>query len=130
MNQPHAAPVHNYSQDGSQRHQFNEVGVPIYAPNSFGGPVADPARGQDGAWESDGELVRTAATLHSEDSDFGQPGTLYREVYDDGAKARLLETLTGQGQSITIDEIRERFFQYWTNVDGELGAKLRAAVAV
>ena len=84
---------------------------------------------QDGAWESDGELVRTAATLHSEDSDFGQPGTLYREVYDDGAKARLLETLTGQGQSITIDEIRERFFQYWTNVDAELGAKLRAAVA-
>ncbi|NUS65541.1 MAG: catalase [Saccharothrix sp.] len=129
VNQPHAAPVHNYSQDGSQRHHFNEVGTPNYAPNSFGGPVADPARGHDGSWAQDGELVRTAATLHSEDGDFVQPGTLYREVYDDGAKARLLETLTGQGQSITIDEIRERFFQYWTNVDAELGAKLRAAVA-
>ena len=42
-----------------------------------------------GSWESDGELVRAAATLHAEDDDFGQAGTLYREVYDDEAKAAL-----------------------------------------
>ena len=41
-------------------------------------------------------------------------------------RARFLETLTGQGRSITIDAIRERFFQYWTNVDADLGAALRA----
>ncbi|PPL14492.1 catalase [Microterricola pindariensis] len=129
VNAPHAAPVHNYSQDGAQRHGFNSPSTPVYAPNSFGGPAASVEAAGMGTWESDGELVRAAATLHSEDSDFGQAGTLYREVFDDAAKARFVDTLTGQGSSITIDEIRERFFQYWTNVDAELGATLRVTVA-
>lgn len=129
VNAPHAAPVHNYSQDGAQRHGFNAPSVPVYAPNSVGGPAASAAAAGAGSWESDGELVRSAATLHAEDSDFGQAGTLYREVFDDAAKARFVDTLTGQGSSITIDDIRERFFQYWTNVDAELGATLRVTVA-
>ena len=128
VNAPHAAPVHNYSQDGAQRHAFNHPDVPVYAPNSFGGPVADPARASEGSWESDGALTRAAATLHAADDDFGQAGTLYREVFDDAARARFLVTLTGQGDSITVDAIRERFFQYWTNVDAGLGAALRAEV--
>ena len=41
VNAPHAAPVHNYSQDGAQRHGFNAPTTPVYAPNSFGGPTAD-----------------------------------------------------------------------------------------
>jgi len=122
------APVHNYSQDGSQRHGFKAASDPVYAPNSFGGPVADPARAATGSWESDGELVRSAATLHSEDDDFGQAGTLYRHVFDDAAKARFVETLVGQGSGITVDRVRERFFWYWTNVDAALGATLREKV--
>lgn len=43
-------------------------------------------------------------------------------------RARFLETLTGQGKSITVDGIRERFFQYWTNVDAALGEALRSRV--
>jgi len=129
VNAPHAAPVHTYSQDGAARRSFKPASAPVYAPNSFGGPVADADRAGEGGWETDGELVRTAATLHSEDSDFGQPGTLYREVFDDAAKARFLATLTGQGNSLTVPGIKERFFEYWTNVDADLGAKLRASVA-
>ena len=123
------APVHNYSQDGAGRHGFKPATAPVYAPNSFGGPVADPARAQVGSWESDGELVRTAATLHAEDSDFGQAGTLYREVFDDASKARFLETITGAVGGTTNPEIRERAIQYWTSVDSTLGANLRAALA-
>ena len=81
---------------------------------------------RDRSWESDGELIRAAATLHLDDDDFGQAGTLYRTVFDDEQRARFLDTLTGQGQAITIDAIRERFFQYWTNVDASLGEALRA----
>ncbi|MFC6356051.1 catalase [Luethyella okanaganae] len=127
VNAPHAAPVHSYAKDGAQRHTFNPPSVPVYAPNSFGGPVADSRRASEVGWESDGELVRAAATLHSEDDDFGQAGALYRHVFDDAAKARLLETLTGQCMQITDDGVRERFFGYWTNVDAGLGAALRAA---
>ena len=129
VNAPHAAPVHTYTQDGAARHGFNPPTTPVYAPNSFGGPVADGERSGVGSWENDGELVRAAATLHAQDDDFGQAGTLYRDVFDDAAKARFLETLTGQGLSISVPEIRERFFWYWTSVDAGLGAQLRAAVA-
>ncbi len=129
VNAPHAADVHSYTRDGAQRHQFPPATAPNYAPNSFGGPVADPELARAGSWESDGALVRTAATLHAEDDDFGQPGTLYREVFDADAKARFLETLSGQAQAITVDDIRERFFVYWTNVDAGLGQALRDAYA-
>ncbi len=129
VNAPKAAAVNNYSQDGSQRHGFNSPSTPVYAPNSKGGPVADAAAAGEGGWESDGELVRAASALHAEDSDFGQAGTLYRDVFDDAAKERFHATLTGQGKSITVDDIRERFFQYWTNVDAGLGDLLRKTVA-
>ena len=129
VNAPHAATVHSYTQDGAIRHSFKPASVPDYAPNSFGGPVADADRAAEGGFETDGELMRTAATLHSEDSDFGQPGALYREVFDDAAKARFLATLIGQGNSLTVPVIKEHFFEYWTNVDAGLGAKLRTSVA-
>ena len=80
---------------------------------------------QEASWEDDGELVRTAATLREDDGDFVQPGILYRHVFSDEQKARFHETLAGQAQAITINEIRERFFQYWTNVDPGLGETLR-----
>jgi len=128
VNAPRTA-VHNYSQDGSLRHGFKPASAPVYAPNSTGGPVADPARAKTGSWESDGELTRTAATLHAEDSDFGQAGTLYREVFDAASKARFLETITGAVGGVQSPEITERAIQYWTNVDAELGAALRARLA-
>ncbi len=82
----------------------------------------------DNGWEADGELVRQAYTLHAEDDDFGQAGTLYREVFDDAARDRFLDTLTGQGKAIANDTVLENFFGYWSTVDADLGAKLRAAV--
>ena len=125
VNRP-ISPVNNYSQDGSLRHGYKPATAPVYAPNSFGGPVAEPARAAEGSWEFDGPLVRSAATLHSEDSDFGQAGTLYREVFTDAAKARFLDTITGAVGGVQSPAIKERAIQYWTNVDAELGAKLRA----
>jgi len=128
VNQPHAAPVANFQHEGNMRYQFNDASSRTYTPNSYGGPEADPARAGEGSWETDGSLIRAAQTLHSEDDDFGQAGTLYREVFDAEAKERFHATLTGQGNSITVPEIRERFFVYWSQVDPKLGAVLRASV--
>src|SRR5690606_24205306 len=118
----------NYQHEGQMRYFANPATQPVHASNTLGGPVADEARAGEVNWETDGPLLRAAQTLRSEDSDFGQAGTLYRDVFNDEEKARFLETLTGQGNSITVDDIRERFFQYWTNVDQNLGAQLRATV--
>ncbi len=129
VNQPHAAgEVSNYQHEGPMRYRFNDASSRTYAPNSYGGPAADPARAGEGGWETDGSLIRAAQTLHSDDDDFGQAGTLYREVFDDQSKARLLETLVGQYGALTVDGIKARFIQYWTNVDAGLGAKIAERV--
>ena len=128
VNQPHAGEVSNYQHEGNMRYQFSDATARTYAPNSYGGPEADPALASEGSWDTDGALIRAAATLHAEDDDFGQAGTLYRKVYDDGAKARLLQTLVGQYNSLTVERIQERFLWYWTSVDTDLGAKLVTAV--
>src|SRR5258706_14204218 len=67
-------PVHSYSKDGAMR--VENVSDPVYAPNSYGGPKADPARTDEaGLWYADGDMVRKAYTLRGEDNDFGQAGT-------------------------------------------------------
>ncbi|MGN8246440.1 catalase [Cellulomonas soli] len=126
VNAPHS-PTHSYDKDGAARYSFHAADVPVYAPSSRGGAHADPLRAAESAgWESDGALVRAAAALHSEDDDFGQAGTLYREVFDDAARERFLATITGHVGAVKTDDIRERAIGYWTHVDGDLGAKLRA----
>ncbi|GEK80871.1 catalase [Agrococcus baldri] len=124
------AEVHSYHKDGSMRHGFRPASAPVYAPNSFGGPAADAAAaGDEAGWASDGELVRVAHTLHPEDDDFGQPGTLFREVFTDAERERMIANVTGHVGATRIPEIRERAIQYWKNVDAELGARVEAGLA-
>ena len=57
--------------------RYQQVSDPVYAPNSKGGPRADTTRyGEPAGRYTDGEMVRTAYTLHAEDDDWGQAGTL------------------------------------------------------
>ncbi|HKU10742.1 MAG TPA: catalase [Sinomonas sp.] len=118
--------VRNYSQDGSARFYFNSPETPVYAPNSLGGPAAVEPTNPGGGWENDGELTLAAHSLHAEDGDFVQPGILYREVFNDAERARFLQTIAGAVGGVKRADIKERAIQYWTNVDAELGAKLRA----
>jgi catalase len=117
--------VNTYGHEGNMRYNAAPASMPTYVPNSHGSPVADPQKAGDGGWESDGALVRSAATLRADDDDFGQAGTLYRDVFDDAGKARFLETITGAVGGVKDDGIRERAIGYWTNVDAGLGAALR-----
>ena len=128
VNQPHAAEVRNYMHEGAMQFLFNPADARVYAPNSYGGPAADAERGIEATWENDGELVRSAYTLHAEDDDFGQAGTLYRDVFNDEEKARFIDTLVGQYGGLTVDRIKVRFFKYCTMFDAGLGATLRERV--
>ena len=56
---------------------------PVYAPNSFGRGYADEVGEVEEGWETDGAMVRQAYTLREDDDDFGQAGTLVREVWND-----------------------------------------------
>ncbi|MCS5734761.1 catalase [Herbiconiux daphne] len=119
----------SYSKDGAMRFSHNDPSVPVYAPNSFGGPHADPAlAGDDSGWDSDGALLRVAATLHADDDDFGQAGTLVREVLDDAARARLVSNIAGHVSKVTIPELRVRVLEYWHNVDPTLALRVAEAL--
>ncbi|WP_137121055.1 catalase [Segeticoccus rhizosphaerae] len=127
VNYPRHAPVRSYSKDGAMR--YHPVSDPVYAPNSKGGPSADTARfGEPAGWRTDGDLVRSAYTLHAEDDDFGQPGTLVREVLDDAARERLVGNIVGHLLDGVSEPVLVRAFEYWRNVDQDLGDRVESGV--
>jgi catalase len=126
VNTPHA-PAHSYSKDGVGR--TVNVSDPVYAPNSYGGPKADPAQTDDaGLWAADGDMVRSAYTARAEDDDFGQAGTMVREVLDDEARERLVSNVAGHLSQDVSDKVLARAFEYWKTIDAELGERIEQAV--
>ena len=119
-------PVHGYSKDGVMR--IRNVADPVYAPNSKGGPQADTEAYQPNYWYSDGDMVRAAYTLHAEDDDFGQPGTLVRDVLDDAARGRLVSNVVGHLSEGVTEPVLQRAFEYWRNVDKHLGDLVESGV--
>jgi catalase len=120
--------VHSYNKDASMtyRHAGDQ---PVYAPNSFGGPQADPEGAGDLGWGVEaGELGRYAYEKHAEDDDFGQPGTMYREVMDDTNRELLVENIVGHASDDVSEPMQQRVVAYWTKVDEELGARVAAGL--
>ncbi|MFC4944636.1 catalase [Pseudonocardia sp. GCM10023141] len=126
VNRP-VVPVNSYSKDGAMR--VDNVSDPVYAPNSYDGPKADPALTDDsGLWYADGEMVRTAYTLRAEDDDFGQAGTMVRDVLDDEARARLVGNVAGHLSAGVSEPVLARAFEYWKSIDKEIGDRIEQAV--
>jgi catalase len=73
-------------------------------------------------------MVRSAYTLHEQDDDWGQPGTLVREVLDDAARERLVSNVVGHLLNAVTEPVLQRAFEYWSNVDKDLGSKIEAGV--
>jgi catalase len=121
------SPVHSYSKDGAMR--YHNVSDPVYAPNSKGGPKADTAHyGEPAGWHTDGEMVHAAQTLHADDDDWGQAGTMVRDVFDDAARARLVSNIVGHLLDGVTEPVLLRAFEYWRNVDKDLGDRVEQGV--
>ncbi|MGH3857192.1 MAG: catalase [Pseudonocardiaceae bacterium] len=121
------SPVHSYSKDGQMRYQ--NVSDPVYAPNSKGGPQADAARyGEPAGWHTEGHMMHAAYPLHAEDDDWGQAGTMVREVLDDAARGRLVDNIVGHLLNAVSEPVLERAFEYWSNVDKDLGDRVEQGV--
>ena len=73
-------------------------------------------------------MVRTAYTLREQDDDFGQPGTMVREVLDDAARDRLVSNIAGHLLDGVSEPVLQRAFEYWRNVDKNLGDRVEADV--
>jgi catalase len=108
-----------------------KVADPVYAPNSKGGPAADPQRyPYVERWEADGEFIHAASTLHREDDDWGQAGTLVREILDDGQRDRLVSNVVGHLSQAVSPPVLERAVAYWRSIDKELGDRIAGGVGV
>ncbi|MEJ8650328.1 catalase [Streptomyces sp. MS1.AVA.3] len=122
-NRPHV-PVHSYAKDGPMRFEPSRAARP-YAPNSYGGPAADTLRyGEPAGWETGGEMVREAYTLRRDDDDFGQPGTMVRQVLDDAARDRLVGNVSGHLLNGVSRPVLDRALQYWRNIDKNVGDRI------
>ena len=85
------APLHSYSKDGAMR--YVKVSDPGVRTKLQGRPAADTGRyGESAGWHADGEMVRTAYSLHAEDDDCCQATTLVREVMNDAQRDPLVST--------------------------------------
>jgi catalase len=116
-------PVHSYSKDGAMR--IHNVADPVYAPNSKGGPAADPERYPAvERWEADGEFVHAAYSLHAEDDDWGQAGTLVRDVMDEAQRDRLVSNVAGHLSQDVSEPVLQRALEYWRNVDQAIGDRI------
>jgi len=123
VNQPRAE-VHSYNIDGAMRYRHSG-NQPNYSPNSYGGPQADPAAELPYWPVEGGEIVRSAYTLHREDDDFGQAGTLYRKVMSDTDKANLAANIIGHASKPDMQsDVQARVVEYWRQVDADLGAQV------
>ena len=128
VNRPHS-PVNSYNKDGAMRYE-HAGDQPVYAPNSYGGPQAQPDKYSDPGWFVEaGEIMRTAYRPHAEDTDFVQVGDFYRKALDDTGRAHLIDNLAGHlGDPDVTPPVQERALGLWDQVDPDLDAWLRAAV--
>lgn len=122
VNQPRVE-VHSYNKDGAMRYRHNG-NQPVYAPNSYGGPQTDPERYPDASWFASGEIMRSAYEPHAEDTDFVQPGNLYRHVLSQVDRDHLVSNIVGHMSQGVERPVQERALNLWRQVDKDLGERI------
>lgn len=118
INRPHSE-VHNYQRDGAMRFDDNGGNRPHYEPNSFNGPKAAPLYSPL-PYEVSGLAQQTG--YRDEDSDFIQPGLLYR-LMTEAERSRLISNLVGHMKGAK-KEIQERQVQNFFKADPEYGTRI------
>ncbi len=129
VNRPKNAVKNSYSVAGPMSYENYPKDQPVYAPNSYGGPHANPARTTEGNLVSvEGDVLRSAPTLRKDDGDFNQAGDLVRNVLDDAARDRMVGNISGHLLNGVSEPILVKAFDYWKNVDADLGARVENVV--
>ena len=127
VNRAKHAPVHSYNRDGAMRSE--NPPDPVYAPNSFGGPVARPeVFGGDPSWSVTGEIVRAAYQAHRQDDDFVQATAMVNVAMDDGARDRLVANIVGHVSQGVEEPVLSRVFEYWHHIDKSVGDRVEEGV--
>lgn len=129
VNQPKNE-VHSYNKDGAMRY-VHSGNKPVYAPNSYGGPKADAEQYPDPSWfVNAGEIMRTAYLAHAEDTDFVQPGNLYRHTLSQTDREHLVNNIVGHMSEQVERVVQERALKLWYQVDKDLGSRVAKGLGI
>jgi len=127
VNAPHATTVQNtYQRDGKMRFDDNGGPGPNYEPNSFDGPVADPAY-KDPPLKISGDADRYEQK-RGVDDDYIQPGNLYRLMPEDERK-RLITNIAGSLKNVPVD-IQKKMVMHFAKADPEYGDGVARALGL
>ncbi|XP_053624850.1 catalase [Plodia interpunctella] len=125
VNCPFQTRVRNYQRDGPQA-IANQEGCPNYFPNSFSGPQECPrAQRLQPRYHVSGDVDKYDS---ANEDNFSQATILYKEVFDDGAKQRVVNNIVGHAKD-AAGFLQERVIKQFTAVHPELGSKIAAGLA-
>jgi catalase len=122
VNRPHCA-ADTYHRDGAMRNDDNGGGSVNYEPNSFGGPVEDPAS-KEPPLRISGDADRYDHRAGNDD--YTQAGDLYR-LMPEAERQRLHAAIAGSMQGVP-KEIIERQLAHFGKADPAYAAGVRAAL--
>ncbi|HUX68052.1 MAG TPA: catalase, partial [Terriglobales bacterium] len=124
VNRPQC-PYHTYHRDGAMRFDGNGGASPNYEPNSFGGPVQDPAYRE--------RPVAVAGTVarhdHRADGDYyTQPGNLFR-LMTAAERERLIGNIVAAMGTVPR-RIQELQIQHFLKADPAYGAGVAQGLGI
>jgi len=125
VNRPHVE-VNNYQRDGHMRFDDNGGASPNYEPNSFGGPLADPAY-KEPPLKISGDADRYEQK-RGVDDDYIQPGNLFRIMPPDEQK-RLIANICGS-LGKTPKPIQEKMVAHFRRADKNYGDGIAAGLGL
>lgn len=119
------SPVQTYHRDGQLRSDGNFGGMPVYEPNSFGGPVQYGEEAAEPPMTVGSRADRYGWPETDEDY-FAQPGALYRLMRAE-EQSRMHDNFA-RHLGAAPDFIQQRYLTQLDKVDARLGAGVRASL--
>ena len=116
VNKP-KCPVHTYHRDGHLRFDKNGGATPNYEPNTFGGPMEDPAY-KEVAWNLGDSVVARYDHKEGNDDD-SQAGDLFR-LMSPVEQARLIGNIVASMRTVPRD-IQVRQIKHFFKADPKYG---------
>jgi catalase len=126
VNSPKGVKVENYQRDGYMRFDENGGSGPNYYPNSFGGPEPD-VQAAEPEFKASGTVARQPYTHPN--SDFVQPGDLYRKVMTDTDREHLIGNIISHLCNARKD-IQIRQARLFYKADPEYGQRVAKGLGI
>ncbi len=127
MNRP-KVDVTTYTFDGPMAYDVPTTRTP-YAPNTEGRPFSDLTGPADDSWEVDGDLVRSAATVRPpRTTTTSRRGSSSGRCSTTPAATSSSTTSSSHLKGGVTGDVLQRAFQYWTNIDAEIGRRIEEGV--